>query len=54
MSYVMHPNVKDYLCYVLDSNEARRVLGGGTMFHFDPRPKPYIDQWQAFSEPKSL
>lgn len=46
MSYVMHPDVKNFLCYVLDSKETRKKLGRDTMFHFDQSPKSYSDIWQ--------
>ena len=46
MSYVIHPDVKHYFCYVLDGTETRNKLGRDTMFHFDQSPKSYADIWQ--------
>lgn len=46
MIYVIHPEVKQYLSYVLDSKETRKKLGRDTMFHFDQSPKSYQDIWQ--------
>ena len=47
MIYVVHPDVKGYFSYVLDSKETRKKLGRDTMFHFDQSPKRYADNWQA-------
>ncbi len=46
MIYMIHPNVRHYLSYVLDSKETRKKLGRDSMFHFDPSPKSYADHWQ--------
>ncbi|OUS32602.1 hypothetical protein A9Q99_00600 [Gammaproteobacteria bacterium 45_16_T64] len=46
MIYLIHPDIKSYKSFVINSEEARSKLGQETMFHFDPRPKPYSDIWQ--------
>lgn len=46
MIYVIHPDVRQYLSYVLDSKETRAKLGAKSMFHFDQSPKVYADHWQ--------
>jgi len=46
MIYVIHPDVRNYMSYVLDSKEARRVLGPDTTFHFDQRPVSWREQWR--------
>ena len=46
MIHVIHPNVRQYLTYVLDSKDARKKLGQDTKFHFDQRPIAYASQWQ--------
>lgn len=46
MIHVIHPNVRQYMTYVIDSKEARRALGQDTTFHFDQRPVAWADQWR--------
>lgn len=49
MIYVIHPNVRQYQCFVLNSKEARNKLGKDTLFHFDQRPQRYADIWQTMA-----
>lgn len=46
MIYLIHPNIKLYKSFLINSKEARRKLGQETMFHFDPRPQSYSNDWQ--------
>jgi len=46
MIYLIHPDIKLYKSFVINSKEARRKLGQETMFHFDARPQTYSDDWQ--------
>lgn len=45
MIYVIHPDIAQFQCFVIDSKEARRKLGADTLFHFDQRPKSYAEGW---------
>ena len=46
MIYSLHPDVDHFLTFAINADEAERVLGKDTTFHFDESPVSYASSWR--------
>ncbi|MFC6632019.1 imm11 family protein [Microbulbifer taiwanensis] len=46
MIYRIHPNVKEYLHFLVSADEVEAKLGEGCRFHLEKKPKSYLDTWK--------
>lgn len=47
MIYSLHADYRHFQIFTVEGKEARKALGEDTVFHMDPTPISYIEQWQT-------
>lgn len=46
MIYRIHPNIKEYLHFLISADEIEAKLGEGCRFHLEKKPKSYLETWK--------